>query len=409
MFNTTASRRIPRVSVFGDKPQLRRRRSSNATYRSLSAKSNFSFDNPKETPSLRAGRGFIPKYQITDNILSDLAKIAEIKGMVEKSTLLPARESFLRKTAIIKMAHTSTSIEGNVLNEYQVGKVAEGKRVQAEGAQIKEVKNYLSALKKVDALSDKQKDFNKSDILDIHKIVIAGLADPKKTGHFRPGTVYIVNVEPSGKEEVAYTPPLAGQVPQLIDELVDWLKKTQSVHPVMRAGLFHYQFVTIHPFTDGNGRAARLLTLLHLYQSGWDFKRALVLEDYYNRNRKAYYEHLQTAETYKKRENVDLTAWLEYFVEGFRIEAEKLKDQVIMLSAIGPQETGKKLLDRDELKIIDFLTTVGQVTSSEAVDILEVPKRTAQAKLKRLVEANVIRRMGKGPASYYVLASGAKK
>ena len=84
---------------------------------------------------------FNPKYQITDNILSDLAKIAEIKGMVEKSTLLPARESFLRKTAFIKMAHTSTSIEGNKLDEYQVKKLAEGKSVQAEEAQIKKVKN----------------------------------------------------------------------------------------------------------------------------------------------------------------------------------------------------------------------------------------------------------------------------
>lgn len=348
---------------------------------------------------------FNPKYQISENILSDLAKIAEIKGMVEKSTLLPARESFLRKTAIIKMAHTSTSIEGNKLDEYQVGKVAEGKRIQAEDAQIKEVKNYLSALKKVDALSEKKKDINKADILDIHNVVVSGLVEIKKSGHFRPGTVYIVNVEPSGREELAYTPPQANQVPQLIDELIEWLKKAQSLHPVMRAGLLHYQFVTIHPFTDGNGRVARLLTLLHLYQSGWDFKRSLVLEDYYNRDRKKYYEHLQTAETYKKRENIDLTAWLEYFVEGFRIEAEKLKDQVIMLSAIKPQEAGKQILDRDELKIIDFLTTVGQVTSSEVVDILEVPKRTAQAKLMRLVNANVLKRMGKGPASYYIIAS----
>lgn len=352
---------------------------------------------------------FTPKYQITDKILSDLTKIAEIKGMVEKSTLLPARESFLRKTAIIKMAHTSTSIEGNVLNEYQVEKVAEGKMVQAEDAQIKEVKNYLSALKKVDALSEKNKDFSKADILDIHKIITSGLVELKKSGHFRPGTVYIVNVEPGGKEEVAYTPPLASQVPLLIDELLDWLKKAQAVHPVMRAGLLHYQFVTIHPFTDGNGRVARILTLLHLYQSDWDFKKSLVLEDYYNRDRKKYYENLQTAETYKKRENIDLTGWLEYFVEGFRIEAEKLKDQVIMLSAVKPQESGKQILDRDELKIIDFVTTVGQVTSSEAVDILEVPKRTAQAKLMRLVNANVLKRMGKGPASYYIVASGAKK
>lgn len=351
---------------------------------------------------------FTPKYQITDQILNKLAQIAEIKGMVEKSTLLPARESLLRKAAIIKMAHTSTSIEGNVLNEYQVKKVAEGKKVQAESDQVKEVKNYLSALKKVDSLSV-NKNFNKAEVLDVHRIVVSGLVEDKKSGHFRPGTVYIVNVEPEGKEEVAYTPPKAHRVPTLVDELIKWTSEVKEIHPVIRAGLFHYQFVTIHPFTDGNGRVARLLTLLHLYQSGWDFKKALVLEDYYNRDRKKYYEHLQTATNYEERKGVDLTDWLEYFVEGFLMEAINLKEKVLLLAAAGGKESALRVLDSDELKIVDFVTTVGQVTSSDVVDILEVPKRTAQEKLKRLVEADVLKRMGKGPASFYIVASKVEK
>jgi len=351
---------------------------------------------------------FSPRYKITDRILSDLTKIAEIKGMVEKSSLLPAREAFLKKTAIIKMAHTSTSIEGNILNEYQVGKVAEGKRVQAEADQIKEVKNYLSALKKVDKIAENRKRFGRSDVLDIHRAVVVGLVEPKKVGHFRTGTVYIVNVEPDGKEEVAYTPPKAARVPSLVDELIAWLNSAPDVHPVIRAGLFHYQFVTVHPFTDGNGRVARLLALLHLYQSGWDFKRALVLEDYYNRDRKKYYINLQTAKSYKAREGLDLTGWLKYFVEGFLVEVINLKEQVLMLTALGGTEQVPQVLGRDELTVIDFLTTVGQVTSSEVVDILRVPKRTAQEKLKRLVAKGVLERVGKGPSSHYVIPSKAK-
>lgn len=351
---------------------------------------------------------FAPKYQITNEILNKLAQIAEIKGIAEKSSLLPAREALLRKTAVIKMAHTSTSIEGNILNEYQVGKVVEGKKVQAEADQVKEVKNYLSALKKVDKITENRKRFGRSDVLDIHRVVVSGLVEAKKAGHFRPGTVYIVNIEPDGKEEVAYTPPKAARVPSLVDELITWLNNPSDVHPVIRAGLFHYQFVTIHPFTDGNGRVARLLTLLHLYQSGWDFKRALVLEDYYNRDRKKYYLNLQTAKSYKAREGQDLTGWLKYFVEGFLVEAINLKEQVLMLSAIGGKEEVPQVLDRDELNIVDFLTTVGQVTSTEVVDIIRVPKRTAQAKLKRLVAKGVLKRVGKGPSSHYVIPSKAK-
>ncbi|MFV1917765.1 MAG: Fic family protein [Patescibacteria group bacterium] len=351
---------------------------------------------------------FNPKFEISSPILNRLADIAEIKGMVEKSTLLPARESLLRKTAVIKMAHTSTSIEGNLLNEYQVEQVVGGKRVQAEPDQIKEVKNYLAALKKVDSLS-KNKNFNKADVLDIHRIVVSGLVEPKKTGHIRAGTVYIVNVEPDGKEEVAYTPPKALRVPSLIDELINWLAEAKDLHPVIRAGLFHYQFVKIHPFTDGNGRVARLLTLLHLYQSGWDFKKALVLEDYYNRDRKKYYLNLQTGRRYKERQGVNLTSWLEYFVEGFLVEAINLREMVLLLSVAGGKGETTQVLDHDELKIVDFVTTVGQLTSSDAVDILKVPKRTAQEKLRRLVDANILVRRGKGPASYYIIASEAKK
>ena len=351
---------------------------------------------------------FNPRHEITSKILNKLAEIAEIKGMVEKSSLLPAREALLRKTAVIKMAHTSTSIEGNLLNEYQVEQVAEGKNVQAEPDQVKEVKNYLAALKKVDSLSEKKKNINRADVLDIHKVVINGLAELEKTGHFRHGTVYIVNVEPDGKEEVAYTPPKAPRVPSLIDELINWLAEAKDLHPVIRAGLFHYQFVTIHPFTDGNGRVARLLTLLHLYQSGWDFKNALVLEDYYNRDRKKYYINLQTGKDYKDREGVDLTGWLKYFVEGFLVEAINLKEKVLLLSAAGGKGETTQVLDHDELKIVDFVTTVGQLTSSDAVDILKVPKRTAQEKLRRLVDANILVRKGKGPASYYIIASEAK-
>ncbi|HNP89503.1 MAG TPA: hypothetical protein PKI75_02645, partial [Candidatus Woesebacteria bacterium] len=87
---------------------------------------------------------FAPKYSISDKILNSLTEIAEIKSLVGRSKLLPEREVFLRRAAVIKMAHTSTSIEGNALKEFQVAQVAEGKNINAAEDQIKEVKNYLT-------------------------------------------------------------------------------------------------------------------------------------------------------------------------------------------------------------------------------------------------------------------------
>jgi Fic family protein len=344
---------------------------------------------------------FLPKYTITNSIVSGLSEISEIKAMVDRSALLPAREAFLRRAAVIKMAHTSTSIEGNQLQEYQVENLVEGKKVMAEVDQIKEVENYLAALRKVDQISDTKKSFNIKDVLEIHEMVVDGLIKDEKKGKFRTGPVYIVNLLPKGKEELAYTPPNYNDVPMYIDELIRWTTENPDIHPIIRAGLFHYQFESIHPFPDGNGRTGRLMTLLHLYQSGFGFKKVLVLEDYYNKNRKSYYEHLQTGDTYKARMGVDLTSWLEYYVEGFLDEAKKVKDQILNISVVSDIHATRNILDNDELKIVDFAISMGRVTSSDVADILRIPKRTAQFKLKRLEEIKVFIKVGSGPNTCY--------
>lgn len=346
---------------------------------------------------------FNPKYKITDKIVTQLTEIAEIKALVAKSTLLPQREMFLRRAAVVKMAHSSTSIEGNTLKEHQVSQVAEGKDIPAEKRQILEVKNYLQALREVDLLAGGEVAITTEIILRLHKTVISGLVDKEKSGVFRPGQVYIVNILPTGEEEIAYTPPKSADVPEKVTELVTWLNGSGEIHPVLKAGLFHYQFETIHPFTDGNGRTGRLLTLLQLYLSGWDFKKILVLEDYYNRNRKAYYEALQTGVTYKARQDADLTNWLEYFVGGFLDEAKRVKDQVLNLSVAGNVGSTRNVLDKDEIQIVDFVITMGQITSEDVVDILTVPKRTAQDKLKRLEDAKILVKKGSGPNTVYIV------
>ncbi len=346
---------------------------------------------------------FDPQYSITSRILNQLTEVAEIKAKVESAKLLPAREVFLKQAAAVKMAHTSTSIEGNRLNEFQVKQVAEGKKVKAEEDQVAEVKNYLIALKRVDKMAQSKSSINISDILDIHKVVTKGLIDEQKCGRLRKGDVFVINILPDGTEEIGFTPPKADKVKRLLKNLLKWVEEDTEVHPVIKAGLFHYEFVTIHPFTDGNGRTARLLTLLILYKLGWDFKKSLVLEDYYNRDRQLYYESLHTGENYKARIGKDLTGWVTYFVEGFAFEARRLKDQIVSLHGVGATPTSSHILDADELQIVDFVITVGKLSSSDVVDILRIPKRTAQAKLKRLEEKGILKKEGSGPSTYYVL------
>lgn len=346
-----------------------------------------------------------PKFTITNSILDRMTQIAEIKSIVERSRVLPKREIELRRQAVIRMVHTSTSIEGNDLAEFQVNKVLSNEPVRAEPKSIKEVKNYKDALLLIEKIAEEEKSFKVSDILAIQHEVTKGILPSNKSGHFRPSTVYIVNTI-KNIDKVMYRPPSAKKVPVAIFDLLNWLQKAtkEGLHPIIRAGILHLEFASIHPFTDGNGRTTRLLTQLHLMQNDWDLRKILVLDEYYNQDRLEYYNALQIEKTYRERVGKDITSWLEYFTEGFLVEAMRVKMDIQStgLDKITSQEE-QIFLDKDEVAIAEFLTTVGRVTSSDVVDILKVAKRTAQLKLKKLTEKGLLIQKGGGNTFYYEL------
>ncbi|MDP3974027.1 MAG: Fic family protein [Candidatus Daviesbacteria bacterium] len=346
-----------------------------------------------------------PKFTITNSILDKITQIAEIKSIVERSRVLPKREIQLRRQAIIRMVHTSTSIEGNELAEFQVNRVLADESVKAEPKSIKEIKNYKDALILVEKIAGEAKDFNVSDILAIQHEVTKGILPPKKSGYFRPSTVYVVNTL-HNIDKVMYRPPSAKKVPVAIFDLLTWLKKAakEGLHPIIRAGILHLEFASIHPFTDGNGRTTRLLTQLHLLQGGWDFRKILVLDEYYNQDRLEYYNALQIDKTYRERIGKDITSWIEYFTEGFLVEALRVKADIQATGLDRITGEGEQIfLDKDEVAIAEFLAIVGRVTSEDVVDILKVAKRTAQLKLKKLVDKGFLNQKGAGNSYYYEL------
>lgn len=350
---------------------------------------------------------FDPKYSVTPRIISNMTEIAEIKASVERSRVLPLNEAQLRRQAILRMAHTSTSIEGNKLAQFEVGKVLEGKTVRGSQKDILEVENYYQALKMLEGMAKTKNNVTVEEILKLHKLVIAGLVEKEKVGRLRPGDVYVLDDLGDGREMLRFKAPAANSVLRLLNDLLLWLKKSKNegIHPIIRAGILHLEFVSIHPFTDGNGRVARLLTQLQLYRDGWDFRKILVLEDYYNQDRMSYYSAENKAQGKSYKKGMDFSFWLEYFTTGFLVEARKALESV---QSIGFGKASKQseqvFLDKDEIQIVDFLTTTGRITSDDVVDILSVAKRTAQLKLKNLSDKGLLKLDGKGPSSYYTIA-----
>jgi Fic family protein len=281
---------------------------------------------------------FKPKYIITDKILNNLTAIAAAREVVEQASLVPQWEAKLRRQVMLQNTHSSTAIEGNKLTLNQVQDLSQGKEVIAARKDKQEVLNYINALEKIPDFASLEK-ISVGTLLEIHKIITAKTLDnASDSGAFRNRQVYVGKhvFDATGfRQEIVYMPPETDEVPELVDEFIDWLNlmldKKDAINPVLLAGIAHYEIARIHPFVDGNGRSARLLAILILYLSGFDHRRIFALDDYYDRDRPGYYTALGTVD----KKTRDITKWLEYFTEGVAFSVNEAKEAVLRLGAKG--------------------------------------------------------------------------
>ena len=349
-------------------------------------------------------KSFKPKYTLTNSIVHDLTIISESKSVIEHAKILPAAEIRLRRLALVRMTQSSTAIEGNALNLRQVEDLVAGKKIEAPDRDIYEVQNYLAALKYIEKVVSKNQKINQKIFLQIHKLVTKNTLPKDKSGFFRLGPVYVVRHFLGLNQKVVYTAPLATDVPSLVENLISWLnqEETNNINPIIIAGIVHQEIAAIHPFADGNGRVARAISTLVLYQRGYDFRKLFALEDFYNLDRNEYYKSINTGEFYNK--DKDLTSWLSYFVKGFKEEINNVKFKIQQISIKNLKgDLPQLFLDDDQRKIIDFIDQIGKITTNDVVDILNIPKRTAQLKLLKLKKLKIIKQIGKGPSSAYLI------
>ena len=188
-----------------------------------------------------------PPFTITNAILKYVASISEKLGKLNAVQGLE-NKPHLRKNNRIKSIHASLKIEANSLSLGQVRDVINGKLVLGEQKEIQEVKNAYAAYEKLSEIDP----YSINDLKHYHGIMTRYLVD--EAGEFRSSEEGVF----SGERCIFMAPP-ARLVPQLMSNLFAWMKSAKDdVHPLILSSIFHYEFVFIHPFTDGNGRMARL-------------------------------------------------------------------------------------------------------------------------------------------------------
>jgi len=341
-----------------------------------------------------------PQFTITPEINNDIAKIETIRQKVKDSKILPEQEIILRFRAAIEAVHSSTTIEGNPLNKNQVAKALAGKMSSWKRAVI-EVQNYKKALDWLAERARKKKEINIQDILKLHSFVADKLLPDSKVGKNRLGPIYIVDII-NKKEIIRYTGPEAKEIDIFLKDLLFWLKKVKGkLHPTLIAGILHYEFVSIHPFSDGNGRVTRLLVKLFLDLQDYDFRGTLVLDKYYLENRLTYYDSLNQAEKYEKQRKADLTNWLTFFIKGFYEVAKDLEKEIGIVSVSNNVEVIR--LSNEEIQLLDFVKQFDQINISDVLEIIQLSERTAQRRLKALIGKGLLVKHGQGKNIFYKL------
>jgi Fic family protein len=263
-----------------------------------------------------------------------------------------------------------------------------------------EVKNYLNVLENIEKLAGESK-ITEDIILKIHKSVAKGtLESPSDCGVYRNRYVVVAN-RITG--EVYFRPPSNEEVPGLVTALVEWLNSTdvETIDPIIEAGIAHYEFVRIHPFVDGNGRTARVLATLILYLRGFDTKQFFCLDDYYDSDRPAYYGALQGVD----QRTLDLTNWLEYFVEGVSVSTAAVKERIVRLSSERLRKTkrGQIALTERQMRIVELINKNEKITNRDVREMFKISDRAALKEIRKLLDLNVIKPEGKGRSLSYIL------
>lgn len=313
---------------------------------------------------------FEPKFVYTTDIINDLLKIERYRTALEY-LYLPARvKQELIYKAKMKKTHFSTSIEGNLLSYDQVERVISQKgnntRINAE----KEVLNYWDALTFLEKSHSVHRKLSVDFIRELHGHIAKKKNSYKKSvfrGEMPPGVLFAVYDNRTGAPE--YIPPEWTDIETLMNDLVNWYHAQNELPAPVKAAIIHYQFATIHPFEDGNGRTARALSTYVLMQNGYDFKGFNSMEEYYALDLDGYYENLQMglpALYYDGRNNPPhLEQWIGFFLRIMALNAEKIYEmaqKATEKAGINPLLDGLSKKDKKMLRYVlenhlDFIKT----------------------------------------------------
>lgn len=340
---------------------------------------------------------------IVEKVYADIAEIDGVKNSWQiTGKLLPQTIERLANSVIVTSSGSSNRIEGNSLSDAEVENLYKNLRIKKfKTRDEQEVAGYLQCLEKIFDNYDLIP-ANESSILKLHQdMLMYSEKDERHRGQYKFGSNRVEAKDQKGNlVGVIFDPTPPYLVKKEMQELIGWYNwavSTKAKHPLILIANFIFEYLAIHPFQDGNGRTARLLTNIMLLQNGYFFASLVSHERIIEANKADYYLVLnKTQRTWKSTEE-DISPWLLFFLDV-------IKSQSKQALKIIEGDSIEYLLSEKQLALLQWAIDKNEVFSRKnAIEALGFPARTVESIIKKLVELKRLERLGQGQATRYKL------
>lgn len=336
---------------------------------------------------------FAKRVNLSQEILQKIAQIDEFRGLWKGSLRLsPQTLGRLKRSVLITSTGASTRIEGSRMSDEEVARLLSGlKSAPPKGRDAQEVAGYADLLGRI---FDNWKTFKitEGQILHFHKILLNfSEKDKGHKGKYKIMDNKVVMKLEDGTEVIIFEPTKPYLTKKEMDDVLFWLNEQvekKETHSLILIANFIFEFLAIHPFSDGNGRLSRALTTLLLLKNGYTYVPYVSLDEIIEERKIDYYLALRKTQSKHKTENEDITPWLNFFLDA-------LLEQIKRAKAIMEEDQPEKLLSEKQLAIYQlFQTKTLSISEIEKMLNKSIPMPTIKQALSRLVDLKLIERIG---------------
>lgn len=336
---------------------------------------------------------------LSPEFILKISKIDELKGLWRGGLSINSKIlGKLKKSIIITSTGSSTRIEGSKMTDEEIERFLASLKINPpENRDEEEVAGYADLLGRVFDNWESLK-LRESTILQFHEILLHfSKKDNLHKGKYKTKENLVVAYNKNGEQVTIFEPTEPWLVKKEMDDILYWVDEAFSekkLHPILIIANFIFEFLAIHPFTDGNGRLSRALTNLLLLQSGYEYVPYISMEEIIEDRKDEYYSSLRHTQKNHKTENENIGPWLDFFLDTLLIQAEKAEELM-------KNDDPTKLLSERQSEVFSLFEDA-PLSVLDIKNRTNIPEQTIKQSLRRLVSLKLVEVLGLGRGTKYL-------